>query len=57
MTLPMAAWRVTYTPGNWLVLSGPTMFVVMLPAPARASKLINDLWSDIVAAESVDGLL
>lgn len=57
MTLPMAAWRVTYTPGNWLVLAGPTMLVVMLPAPARASKLINDLWADIVAAESVDGLL
>lgn len=57
MTLPMAAWRVTYTPGNWLVLAGPTMLVVMLPAPARASKLINDLWTDIVSAESVDGLL
>lgn len=57
MTLPMAAWRVTYTPGNWLVLAGPTMLVVMLPAPASASRLVGDLWSDIVSAESVDGLL
>ncbi|GAA3863767.1 FHA domain-containing protein [Tessaracoccus defluvii] len=57
MTLPMAAWRTTYTPGNWLVLAGPTMLVVMLPAPARASGLVNDLWRDIVSAQSVDGLL
>src|SRR5690554_2557707 len=57
MTLPMAAWRVTYTPGNWLVLSGPTMLVVMLPAPARMSGLVNSLWADIANARSVDGLL
>ncbi len=57
MTLPVAAWRVTYTPGNWLVLAGPTMLVVMLPAPARASRLVNDLWRDIVEAGSIDGLL
>ncbi|SHJ41022.1 FHA domain protein [Tessaracoccus bendigoensis DSM 12906] len=57
MTQPVAAWRVSYTPGNWLVLAGPTMLVVMLPAPARASGLVNELWSDIVTAESVDGLL
>ncbi|GAB3813395.1 hypothetical protein GCM10028820_08060 [Tessaracoccus terricola] len=57
MTLPMAAWRVTYTPGSWLVLSGPTMLVVMLPAPARMSGLVNSLWADIADARSVDGLL
>ena len=57
MTVPMAAWRVTYTPGNWLVLSGPTMLVVMLPAPARMSGLVNRLWTDVVSASSVNGLL
>ncbi|MDO5736352.1 MAG: FHA domain-containing protein [Propionibacteriaceae bacterium] len=57
MTLPMAAWRVTYTPGDWLVLSGPTMLVVMLPAPPRMSQLVNTLWDDVVAAKSVDALL
>lgn len=57
MALPMAAWRVTYTPGEWLVLSGPTMLVVLLPAPARMSQLVNALWDDVVAARSVDALL
>ncbi|MGV8847887.1 MAG: hypothetical protein ACOH1W_15590, partial [Tessaracoccus sp.] len=57
MTLPMAAWRVTYTPGDWLVLSGPTMLVVMPPAPARMSHLVNTLWDGVVAARSVDALL
>lgn len=53
----MAAWRVTYTPGEWLVLSGPTMVVVMLPAPARMSGLVDTLWTDILAARSVAALL
>ena len=53
----MAAWRVTYTPGEWLVLSGPTMLVVMLPAPARMSALVNTLWDDILGACSVDALV
>lgn len=57
MTQAAAAWRVTYTPGNWLVLSGPTTLVVMLPAPARASDLVGELWRDILAAGSVDALL
>ena len=57
MTHPMTAWRVTYTPGEWLVLSGPTALVVMLPAPARMSQLVNRLWEDIVSARSLDSLL
>lgn len=57
MTLPVAAWRVTYTPGNWLVFSGPTMLVVMPPAPADASELVGELWRDIVSTTSADALL
>ena len=53
----MAAWRVTYTPGEWLVLSGPTMLVVMLPAPPRMSDLVSTLWEDILGTGSVDALL
>lgn len=53
----MAAWRVTYTPGEWLVLSGPTMLVVMLPAPPRMSQLVNTLWDDVRGAGSVEALL
>lgn len=57
MTEAMAPWRVTYTPGEWLVLSGPTMVVVMLPAPPRLSSLVNNLWNDILGARSIDALL
>lgn len=53
----VAPWRVTYTPGNWLVLSGPTSVVVMIPAPARMSALVNRLWTDMVSAGSLDALL
>ncbi len=57
MTLPMAAWRVSYTPGNWLVLSGPTTLVVLAPVQPRKARLINQLWTDVVAASSVTKLL
>lgn len=57
MASPMAAWRVTYTPGEWLVLSGPSMLVVMLPAPPRKSELVNTLWDDIRGTASVAALL
>lgn len=57
MTEPVAAWRLTYTPGTWLVLAGPSTLVVMLPAPARASALVQTLWADIVRAGSADALL
>lgn len=56
MPLPIAAWRVTYTPGRWLVLSGPTSLVVMMPAPARLSGLVGELWADVVEARSIDEL-
>lgn len=55
--VPIAAWRVTYTPGDWLVLAGPTTAVVMLPAPSRATAVITELWEDIVQARSLDALL
>lgn len=46
-------WRATYVPGTWVVLSGPTSLLVMMPAPAHMSSLLNDLWSDVVAARTL----
>ncbi len=57
MTRSVAPWRVTYTPGEWLVLSGPSMVVVMVPAPPRMSDVVNTLWDDILASRSVDALV
>lgn len=57
MAHAIAPWRVTYTPGNWLVLSGPTSLVVLMPAPARMSALLNQLWNQMAAATSIDALL
>ena len=31
-------WRATYVPGTWVVLSGPTSLLVMMPAPAHMSS-------------------
>lgn len=49
-------WRATYTPGTWVVLSGPSSVVIMQPAPASASRLINNIWDAVLAAASIEEL-
>ena len=57
MSLPMGPWRLTYTPGQWLVLAGPRLVAVMQPAPPKMSVLVNQLWTDMQAAGSLASLL
>ncbi|MDO5678541.1 MAG: hypothetical protein Q4G35_13685, partial [Propionibacteriaceae bacterium] len=57
MTRPMAAWRTTYTPGQWLALTGPNTLVVMAPPPAGAAASVAELWSSVVGAGSLDALM
>ncbi len=54
---PIGLWRATYTPGTWVVLSGPTSMVVLSPAPGRMSRLLNDMWDDVIASRSIDDLV
>lgn len=51
------AWRATYIPGQWLALSGPAAMVVMPPAPASASSLVNGVWDDVLASASITDLV
>lgn len=46
-------WRATYTPGPWVILSGPTLLVMMPPAAPKHSQLLHDIWSSVVTASSV----
>lgn len=57
MALPMAAWRVNYTPGDWLVLSGPTSLFVMPPGPAKSSGFVTQLWASMLKADSVGAMM
>jgi len=52
----IGTWRATYTPGRWIVLSGPTSMVVLQPAPARASQLLNSMWDVVLSSASIDQL-
>ncbi|HET9873690.1 MAG TPA: FHA domain-containing protein [Propionibacteriaceae bacterium] len=56
MTHPLGAWRVTYTPGDWTVLAGPTSLVVIEPFPAKQSDLVSLLWLEVVASSSITDL-
>jgi len=49
-------WGATYVPGRWVVLAGPTSVVIMQPAPAHMSGLLNDLWLDVLSAADVGDL-
>lgn len=46
-------WRATYTPGSWLLLCGPAAAVVLEPADPSWSDLVETLWGEVLAAESI----
>ena len=49
-------WRATYTPGDWVLLSGPTSLVLMEPPSAERSNMISTLWEEVVASSSMSDL-
>ena len=53
MAAVLARWRATYTPGDWVVLSGPTSLVVLEPPTHEWAALINTLWEEVVASSSI----
>ncbi len=57
MTASAGLWRATYTPGDWVVLAGPTSLVVLEPAGDEATELIESLWSDVVGSSSISEII
>jgi hypothetical protein len=53
MTAALGRWRATYTPGEWVVLSGPTSLVLLEPPTHEWAALINTLWDEVVASSSI----
>jgi FHA domain len=53
MTAALGRWRATYTPGEWVVLSGPTSLVLLEPPTHEWASLINTLWEEVVASHSI----
>lgn len=56
MSVPMAAWRLSYTSGNWLAMAGPTSLVIMMAPPASVSPLVEELWVGTLETRSPDAL-
>ena len=56
MSGELGRWRATYTPGPWLLLCGPAAAVVLEPADATWSDLVETLWDEVVQAESIADL-
>ena len=52
MTL-VGQWRATYTPGDWLVLCGPTSLVVLEPPGEGWTPLVEELWQQVLASSSL----
>ena len=57
MTEQIGLWRATYTPGDWIVLGGPTSLVIFKPAATYLSALVEQLWHVVLEADSLDGLV
>jgi hypothetical protein len=56
MAAVLGHWRATYTPGEWVVLSGPTSLVLLEPPTHEWAPLINTLWDQVVASGSITDL-
>jgi hypothetical protein len=53
MAAVLGRWRATYTPGDWLVLSGPTSLVLLEPPTHEWAALTNTLWEEVLASSSI----
>jgi hypothetical protein len=53
MAAVLGQWRATYTPGEWVLLSGPTSLVLLEPPAHEWAPLINTLWDEVVASSSI----
>ena len=53
MAAVLGQWRATYTPGEWVLLSGPTSLVLLEPPADEWAPLINTLWDEVVASSSI----
>ena len=53
MSTALGRWRATYTPGEWVVLSGPTSLVLLEQPTHERAALINTLWDEVVASSSI----
>jgi hypothetical protein len=49
----VSRWRAAYTPGDWVVLSGPTSLVLLEPSSIRHGSLINTLWAEVMGSSSL----
>jgi hypothetical protein len=52
-TQPVGSWRASYSPGEWIVLSGPTSLVALPVSSPKWSALISTLWDEVVASSSI----
>ena len=53
MTAAVGQWRVTYAPGDSLVLAGPTSLVLLNEPETANGELINALWDQVILSESM----
>jgi FHA domain len=53
MTAAVGQWRVTYAPGDSLVLAGPTSLVLLNEPESADGELINALWDQVIRSESM----
>jgi hypothetical protein len=53
MSAVLARWRAAYTPGEWIVLSGPTSLVVLQPIDGEWSAWLGTIWEEVLASASL----
>ncbi|MCL1840522.1 MAG: hypothetical protein FWF75_02070, partial [Propionibacteriaceae bacterium] len=53
----MATYRANYSPGNWIVVAGPNLLVLLEPDLRRAAPKLERIWSDVNTCTTLDELV
>ncbi|MCL2317016.1 MAG: FHA domain-containing protein [Actinomycetia bacterium] len=53
----MAIYRANYVPGNWVVVAGPNLLVLLEPDLKRAGPKLERIWTDVQTATALDELV
>ncbi|MCT3002423.1 hypothetical protein, partial [Propionibacterium freudenreichii] len=55
--LALDMWRISYTPGDWLMVAGPRCVVMLRPLPSTDPAALEPLWRDVSSGAPLEQVI